>query len=146
MWLNLRKNDFLTINFLFYCFEQKGLFTTNPNFHLDLQLFILVEKKNFLIISELFSEIFFFTKKISFYCNSTNMLQNNRKALFSSIQLILMRKTVFVNNSPILLLCTKRVVYTNPNFPLDLPIFELVEKNKLSKYFWASFWESQFLD
>ena len=34
---------------------------------------------------------------------------------------------------------------TNPNFPLDLPLFYLVEKKKLFKYFWASFWESHFL-
>ena len=47
----------------FYCFEQKGLFTTNPNFPLNLLLFKLVGKKKFLIISELLSEIFFFGLK-----------------------------------------------------------------------------------
>ena len=34
---------------------------------------------------------------------------------------------------------------TNPNFSLDLLLFKLVEKNKLSKYFWASFRDSIFL-
>ena len=43
----------------FYCFEQKGLFITNPNFSLDLLLFKLVEKKNS-DYSELLSEIVFF--------------------------------------------------------------------------------------
>ena len=28
---------------------------------------------------------------------------------------------------------------TNPNFPQDLNLFKLVEKNKLSKYFWVSY-------
>ena len=40
----------------------------------------------------------------------------------------------------------KGLFTTNPNFPLDLPLFKFVEKNKLSKYFWVSFWESQFFD
>ena len=35
---------------------------------------------------------------------------------------------------------------TNPNFPLDMLLFKLVEKNKLSKYFWASFWDSHIFE
>ena len=35
---------------------------------------------------------------------------------------------------------------TNPNYPLDLPLFKLVEKNKLSDYFNASFWDSHLFD
>ena len=38
------EKSFLFIFVPFYCFGQKGLFTTNPNFPLDLQLFNLVEK------------------------------------------------------------------------------------------------------
>ena len=48
----------------FYCFEQKGLFTTNPNLRLDLLLFKLDEKNK---LSEyfwaLFWDIFFFIKR-----------------------------------------------------------------------------------
>ena len=60
-----KKFSFIFVQF--YCFEQKGLFTTYPNFPLDLLLFKLVEKSNFLIISDLLSEIvIFLTKKRSF--------------------------------------------------------------------------------
>ncbi len=52
---------------MFYCFEQKGLFTTNQNFPLDLSDFKLGEKNNFLSIFELLSEVVtFLTKKSSF--------------------------------------------------------------------------------
>ena len=39
------EKQFLLIFVQFYFFEQKGLFTTNPNFLLDWLLFKLVEKK-----------------------------------------------------------------------------------------------------
>ena len=51
------------------------------------------------------------------------MLQNNRKALISWMRLILMRKTVFVNISPVLLLCTKRVVYNKSKFSFGFSPF-----------------------
>ena len=44
-----------------------------------------------------------------------------------------------------LLALNKKVVYTNPNFPLAFLLFKLVEKSNLSEYFWASFWDSHFL-
>ena len=56
------------------------------------------------------------------------------------------KKNIFVNICPVLLLWTKRLFTTNTNFPLDLPLFKLVEKYKLSKYFWASFWDNHFFD
>ncbi len=37
------------------------------------------------------------------------------------------------------LLCSKTVVITNPNCPLGLALFKLVEKNKLSEYYCAPF-------
>ena len=33
-----------------------------------------------------------------------------------------------------------------PNFPQDLLLFKLVENNKLSDYFWPSFWDVTFLN
>ena len=51
------------------------------------------------------------------------MLQNKRKALFSCMRLILMRKKVFVNISPVLLLCTKRVVYNKSKFSFGFALF-----------------------
>ena len=40
----------------------------------------------------------------------------------------------------------KGLFTTNPNFLLDLALFKLFGKNKLSKYIWASFWDSHFFD
>ena len=54
------EKQFLLIFVPFYCFEQKDLFTTNPNFPMDLPLFKRVEKKNFPSISEFHSEWFTF--------------------------------------------------------------------------------------
>ena len=35
----------------------------------------------------------------------------------------------------------KGLFTTSTNFLLDFPLFKLVKKNKLSMYFWASFWD-----
>ena len=40
----------------------------------------------------------------------------------------------------------KGLFTTNPNFLLDLLLFKLVEKNKLSQYFWASSWGIKLFD
>ena len=72
------KHFFIFIQF--YCFEQKGLFTTNPNFPLDLLLFKLVEKNK---VSDYFWASFrdiFFIKKRIFQLNCPKMLQNKRTA------------------------------------------------------------------
>ena len=44
---------------------------------------------------------------------------------FSAVLWLILRgKTVFVNICPVLLLCTKKKLFTtNPIFPLDLPLF-----------------------
>ena len=58
--------QFLFIFVQFYCFEQKRLFTTNPNFPLDCSFSNLLRKTNFLSFSLLLSEIgTFLTKKRS---------------------------------------------------------------------------------
>ena len=46
--------------------------------------------------------------------------------------LILWKNIVFVNICPVLLLCTKELFTTYPKKILDLFLFKLVEKNKLS--------------
>ena len=68
---------FLLILVPFYCFEQKGLFTTNPNFLGICPFSKLLRKSNVLCISELLSAIVsFLTKKRSFQWISPKMLQN----------------------------------------------------------------------
>ena len=43
--------------------------------------------------------------------------------------------------------CEPKHLFTpNPNFPLAFPLFKLVEKSNLSEYFWASFWNSHFVN
>ena len=147
MWRNLRRKTFLFIFGQFYCFEQKGLFTTNPNFLLDLLLFKLVEKNE---LSDYFRasfwDIFLGTKKSSFQLNSPKLLQNNRKALFSCMRLILRRKTVFVNICPVLVLCTKRVVYNKSKFSFEFVPFRTCWEKKTFLVLLSYFWESQFLD
>ena len=103
----------------------------------------MFRKTNFLSILVLVSEIdSFMTKKKSSLWISQKILQNNRKALFSSVWLNFLRKTVFVNIYPLLLVGSKKVVYTNPNFPQDLPLFKYGKKNKLAEYFSARFCDS----
>ena len=64
----------------------------------------MVRKTNFLSTSVLVSEIAtFMSKKKVLDEFPTKMLQNNRKALFSSMWHILWRKTVFVSIYPLLL-------------------------------------------
>ena len=50
----------------------------------------------------------------------------------------------FFNNYPILLVCSNTIVKTNPNFPQDFPLSNMVRKNKLSEYFSARFLDSHF--
>ena len=47
--------------------------------------------------------------------------------------LTLWRKTIFVNIYPLLLVCSKTVFLTNPNFPQDLSLFKHCKK----KNFWV---------
>ena len=160
----------------FYCFEQKGLFTTSTNFLLDFPLFKLVKKNklsmyfwasfwdwfvqkqlfkqiqiqifllvcpfsnlwrktNFLSISVLLSEIVtFLTKKRSFQWISPKCFkttENHSLAVGSSLR--------GDKQSPFTCFFQKKLFTTNPNFSLDLPLFKLVKKNKLSEYFFASF-------
>ena len=93
-------------------------------------LFKLVEKKKFGLFLSLYLRFFFWTKKSSFQWNSPKMHQNNRKALFSCMRLILWRKTVFVNICPVLLLCTKRIVHNKSKFSFGFAPFRTCWEKK----------------
>ena len=121
------------------------LFTTNPNFSLDVHLFKLVEKNKlsmyfwaslWIVISWLKTEFFCqFQQK----CLKTTEMHSlalcgslceEKQFLFIFVQFYSFEQ--------------KWLFTTNPNLTLDLLLFKLVEKNKLSDYFWASFWDSFF--
>ena len=88
------------------------LLVWSKQFFKQIQIFLrichfsnMVRKTNFLSISVIFFEsVTFVSKKKSSLRIFPKMLQNNRKALFSSMCLTLWRKTVFVNIYPILLI------------------------------------------
>ena len=123
------EKQFLLIFVPFYWFDQKNLFKQIQIFLRICPFSNMVRKKKFLSISVLVSEIItFLTKKISSLWTSPKMLQNNRKAQFSCMWLNLGRKTVYVNFCPFLLVWSKTVVYTNPNFSQDLPLPNMVKK------------------
>ena len=147
MWLNLRRKTFLFIFGQFYCFEQKGLFTTNPNFLLDLLLFKLVEKNK---LSEYFrasfSDIFFGLKRVVFSEIAQKFIKTTGKHCLAVCGSFWGEKQFLLIFVPFYCFVQKGLFTTNQNFPLDFPLLELVEKNKLSKYYSASFWESQFFD
>ena len=139
------ENWFLFTFVQFYYIEQKRLFTTNSNFPLDLLLFTLVEKKKlskyfwasfwdsfFWLNREVFSEFlqkcFKTTEKHSLaLCGS---FWSEKQILFIFVQFYCFEQ--------------KGLFTINPNLPLDFLILKLVEKNKLSEYFWGFFWESFF--
>ena len=109
------EKQFLLIFIRFYWFNQK-------KFLKQIQIFLriypfsnMVRKRNSLSFSVLVSEI---------------------------VILCLKRKVLYIY--PLLLIWSKTVVYTNPNFLQDLPLFKHGKKNKLSEYFSACFWDSHF--
>ena len=74
-----REKQFLLIFVPFCCFDQKGLFTANPNFPLDLLLFKLVEKKTSDYFWTFFWDIFFYLKD-NFSVNFPKNASKQRKA------------------------------------------------------------------
>ena len=85
----------------------------------------MVRKTNFLSISVIVSEIVnFMSKKNSSLWISPKMLQNNRKAWFSSMWPTLWRKTVFFHIYPLLLVWSKTLKGENYTiFLRNLQIF-----------------------
>ena len=95
---------FLLIFIPFYWLDQKQFFKQIQIFLWIYSISNMVRKTNFLSISVLVSEIAnFMSKKKSYLWISTKMLQNNRKAKFSSMWITLWRKTVVVDIYPLLL-------------------------------------------
>ena len=110
MWLTLRRKIFLLI-FIPFTGLIKNSCLNKSKFSSSLPLLSMVRKTNFLSISVFFSEIVtFMSEKKSSLWISPKMLQNNRKAWFSSISHTLWRKTVFVNIYPLVLVWTKKIV------------------------------------
>ena len=129
MWLTLwRKTVFVNMYPL--------LMVWSKQFFKQIQIFLricpfsnMVRKTNFLSISVTFFEsVTFVSKKKSSLWISPKKLQKKKKALFWSMFLTLWRKTVFVNIYPILLIWSKIVVYTNPYFPQDFSLSNMVRK------------------
>ena len=118
------KKQFLFIFVQFYCFEQKGLFTTNPNFPLDLLLFKLVEKNK---LSDYFwassRDNSFLTKKRIFQWISPKMLQKTGKHNLAVCGLFGWEKQYLLIFVPIYYFIQKGIFTTNPNFHLDLLLF-----------------------
>ena len=98
------EKQFLLIFNPFSWFNQKKLFKQIQIFLRICPFSNMVRKTNFLIFSVLVCEIvtFMSIKKSSLWI-FPKILQNNREAEFSSIWLILWRKTVFINIYPLLL-------------------------------------------
>ena len=91
----------------------------------------MVTKTKFLGISVLVSEIAtFLTKKRSSLWISQKILQNNTKALFISMWLTLLRKTVFFNIYPLLLVWTKQFFKQIQIFLRICPFSNMVRKKK----------------
>ena len=141
------EKQFLLIIVPFYCFEQKQLFTPNPNFPLAFLLFKLDEKSNlFEYFWASFWDSHFLNKKRSFQWIFPKILKKKKKAKFSCMWLILLENFFLLIFSSFYCFIQKGLFTTNPNFPLDLPLLKFVKKNKLSECFSAPFWESHFFD
>ena len=106
------EKHFLFIFVQFYCFELKGLCTTNPNFHRDLLLFKLVEKNK---LSEYywasFWNILFWLKSEVFSVLVQKCVKTTGKHKLAVCGSFCGEKMVFVNICSVFLLCTKRLVY-----------------------------------
>ena len=135
------EKKFLFIFFRFYCFVQKGLFTTNPNFPLDLPLFKFVEKNKLSkyfwasfwesivwlkweVLSEFSPKCFKTTEKNSLAVCGTFWGEKQFLLIFVPFYWFV-QKQLF-----------KQIQISSRFVP-----FKIVEKNKISKYFWASFWD-----
>ena len=112
----------------FYCFEQKGLFITNPNFPLDFPLFKLVEKnKPSKYFWPFFWDSHFLTKKRHFQWISPKRQKKTQTHSLNLWGSFWGEKELFFYLS-YFTAWTKRVFKTNPNFSQDLLLFNLVEK------------------
>ena len=124
MWLILRRKTVLLIFVPIYCFDQKKFFK-------EIQFFIrifpfshLLRKTNFLSISVLLSEIVtFLTKKRIFQKISPKMLQKKLKHNLAVSVSFCGEKQFLLIFVPFYCFVKKGLFTTNPNFPLDLPLF-----------------------
>ena len=94
----------------------------------------------FMSISEFRSEIIIFWIKREFFSKfPPKCYKTTEKHSLAVCGSFCGEKQFLLIYLPFYCFLQKGLFTTNPNFPLDLSLFWLVEKNKLSKYFWASF-------
>ena len=121
------ENQFLLIFVPFYCFERKGLFTTNPNFPLDLTLFQTCLEKWVLGGEKVFMLIF-----VSFYWfDQKDMLNKfNFPQDLSLLKIVEKNKILSISEllSEIVIFCLKRDVFSE--FPQKC--FKTTEKHSLA--------------
>ena len=141
------EKQFLLILIPFYWFDQKKLFKQIQISLLAFTYSNLFTKTNFLCISVILSEIVFFGLNSEFFSELA------QKCFKTSEKHSLAVCGSFWGENQFLLIfvsfyCFERkgLFTTNPNFPLDLTLFKLVEKNTLSNFFWASFRDSHIFD
>ena len=118
------EKQFLLIIVLFYCFEQKGLFTTNPNFPLDFPLFKLVEKNKLsLYFWASFWASHFLEKSVVYSELAPKYFKTTEKHSLA-VCVILRRNFFFVNICPVLLLWIKGVIYNKSKFSSGFAPFQ----------------------
>ena len=133
------EKQFLLIFIRSNWFDQKKLFKPFQIFLRICPIWKMVRKINFLSFSELlFWDSHFFEKKSSLWI-SPKMLQNNRNAYFSSMCLTLWRKTFFVNIYPILLVCSKKMLFKQIQIFLRICPFQIWKEKQTFWVFQCSF-------
>ena len=144
MWLILRRKKWFYYLSHFTALKKK--FFKNPNFLLDLFFSNLLRKTNVLSLSEILSEVVIFDQKERFSVTFPKMLKKKKKDFLAVCVSFWGEKQFSFLIVQFYCFEQKGLFITNPNFPLDFPLFKLVEKNKPSMFFWPFFWDSHFFD
>ena len=146
MRLILRRKTVIFYICIVFCFEQKGLFTTNPNFPQDLLLFKLVEENK---LSDYFWSYFwdrFFLLKIEIFSEiPTKCFKTKGKHSLSICGSFRGEKQFFL----IFVLFywfNKKQLFKQIQIFLWISPFSNLLRKTYFQVFWASFWESQFFD
>ncbi len=118
------EKEFLFIFVQLYCFEQKGWFTTNPNFPLDLLLFKLVEKNKLSQYFCVHPEIVIFRQIREVFCKlARKRFKTTGKHNLAVCGSFCGEKQFLLIFVPFYCYVQKGLFTTNPNVPLDLPLF-----------------------
>ena len=143
MWLTLRRKTVFVNICSILLVDQKQLFKQIQIFLLVCPYSNLLRKTNFLSISVIHSEIvIFWIKREVFSELARKCFKTTEKQSLAVCSSFWGEKQFLLIFVPFYCFEQKGLLTTNPNFLLDFPLFILVWKNKLSEYFWASFWNS----